>query len=130
MERDKARREKENTGCFWLGGIILVGLLVANEERSFWPLIISVFIGFWVNNIITKDDDICTTNTRSITYKEAYSTRKRLENTSNTKLNSTSNTSNNQSTGLDGIYVISILIFVFAALFFIYKGVTTTPKPF
>ena len=67
VERDRQRREKENAGCLWLGGIILAGLWVATEEGSFWPLIISVFIGFLVNNNITKDDNSTNTTYKSTT---------------------------------------------------------------
>lgn len=48
MERDNARREKENAGCLWLGGIVWVGLWIGSEESTFWPFIISVIIGFLV----------------------------------------------------------------------------------
>lgn len=110
VERDRQRREKENAGCLWLGGIVLLGLWLGTEERSFWPLVISIIIGFWVYNNFTKNEDSTTTNYhRDTTYMGDYSAR----NVSPQRTNGTSsqkNVLNSESNAIDVLYPLVMFI--------------------
>ena len=123
QEKARQQREKENSGCLWLGGIVLAGLWVGSEEHSFWPFIISVIIGFWVyNNITNSETPKPNTYTNSTTYNnKTYNTRINTENTSTQRRSNTDTTYRKQSTGLDNAYtIIMTIIFCATAISIIY----------
>ena len=119
VERDRQRREKENSGCLWSGGIILFGLLLGNEEHSFWPFIISIIIGFWVYNSFTKNDDIISTsNTRNVTHKESYYARN-YNTSTNYSSNSKKEHTSSSGTANDTLVMLSVAAVVFCIFFYI-----------